>query len=273
MDRVRVEAVVETLATLGRESETIAEVAHDARNMVTALCLYCDLLEEPGVLAPDFLHYGSELRLIAAASHRLVQKLVALDTDAAHRDGAIQDASQSGSTLFQPALDWFEARPRIAAKPSQSQQPLEPLKSSDSKSEASGVDTRFPDQLSMAGTGQAGMSRTGMSQTGMSQSEMSLTGISQTGTGKTGMSQTGMSQHRAGWDAMAVATQESPDRPVPIATWPRWSRRAPFARTFSIASTSSTCACPLCATGARISRCWRLTFWTASAASTASSSR
>ena len=31
--------------------ESLAEVAHDARNMVTALALYCDLLEEPGVLA------------------------------------------------------------------------------------------------------------------------------------------------------------------------------------------------------------------------------
>jgi two-component system response regulator HydG len=67
-DRKRVEAVVETLAALRSESETVAEVAHDARNMVTALGLYCDLLEEPGVLAPPFLHYGSELRLVAAAT-------------------------------------------------------------------------------------------------------------------------------------------------------------------------------------------------------------
>jgi hypothetical protein len=48
--------------------------------MVTALGLYCDLLEEPGVLATPFVHYGSELRLVAAASRRLVEKLVALDT-------------------------------------------------------------------------------------------------------------------------------------------------------------------------------------------------
>ena len=81
-ERKRVEAVVETLATLGSKGETVAEVAHDARNMVTALGLYCDLLEEPGVLATPFLHYGNELRLVAAASHRLVEKLVALDTHA-----------------------------------------------------------------------------------------------------------------------------------------------------------------------------------------------
>jgi signal transduction histidine kinase len=76
----RVETVVHTLATLGGRSESLAEVAHDARNMVTALALYCDLLDEPGVLAAPFAHYSGELRLVAAASRRLVEKLVALDT-------------------------------------------------------------------------------------------------------------------------------------------------------------------------------------------------
>jgi signal transduction histidine kinase len=89
-ERKRVEAVVETLATLRGEGETLAEVAHDARNMVTALGLYCDLLEEPGVLATPFLHYGNELRLVAAASHRLVEKLVAIDTRAVPGGGFSQ---------------------------------------------------------------------------------------------------------------------------------------------------------------------------------------
>ena len=78
-ERKRVEAVVETLATLRSQGESVAEVAHDARNMVAALGLYCDLLEEPGVLATPFTHYGNELRLVAAASRRLVEKLVSLD--------------------------------------------------------------------------------------------------------------------------------------------------------------------------------------------------
>src|SRR5580658_3884560 len=78
--RQQAEAVVETLTTLRSEGETLAEVAHDARNMVTALGLYCDLLEEPGVLATPYTHYGNELRLVAAASRRLVEKLVVLDT-------------------------------------------------------------------------------------------------------------------------------------------------------------------------------------------------
>jgi signal transduction histidine kinase len=80
-ERKRVEAVVETLATLRSDGESLAELAHDARNMVTALGLYCDLLEEPGVLAASFSHYGNELRLVAATSHRLVEKLVTLDSN------------------------------------------------------------------------------------------------------------------------------------------------------------------------------------------------
>jgi signal transduction histidine kinase len=78
--REPVQAVAETLAIPNRTGENLAEVAHDARNMVTALGLYCDLLEEPGVLSPQFTHYGSELRLMAVASRRLVEKLVTLDS-------------------------------------------------------------------------------------------------------------------------------------------------------------------------------------------------
>ena len=77
--RKRVETVVETLANLRGDGESLAEVAHDTRNLVTALWLYCDLLEEPGVLSPTFHHYAGELRLVAAASRRLVEKLVAID--------------------------------------------------------------------------------------------------------------------------------------------------------------------------------------------------
>ena len=103
-ERRRVEAIVETLSNLRAASENLAEVAHDARNMVTALGLYCDLLEEPGVLNPAYQHYGSELRLVATASRRLVEKLVALDAQAglpagaaAHRNGL--GSSESGAQL------------------------------------------------------------------------------------------------------------------------------------------------------------------------------
>jgi signal transduction histidine kinase len=59
--------------------QRLAEAAHDARNMVTALGLYCELLEEPGVLTAEFRHYGGELRLLVATSRRLVDKLMAMN--------------------------------------------------------------------------------------------------------------------------------------------------------------------------------------------------
>jgi signal transduction histidine kinase len=120
VDRKRVEAVVETLATAAGRGDSLAEVAHDARNMVTALGLYCDLLEEPGVLGGPFTHYSTELRLVAAASRRLVEKLVALDSNTAanagslpglpkadthsRRQGAGRGAAQSGWDLMPATL-------------------------------------------------------------------------------------------------------------------------------------------------------------------------
>jgi signal transduction histidine kinase len=98
-ERKRLEAVVETLAAAGGHGETVAEVAHDARNMVTALGLYCDLLEEPGVLANPFTHYGSELRLVAAASRCLVEKLVAIDRNHDKPRNAQTNPRKAGGTL------------------------------------------------------------------------------------------------------------------------------------------------------------------------------
>jgi signal transduction histidine kinase len=73
----RPESWMEAVAVL--PGPMLGELAHDARNMITALELYCDLIEEPGVLAAPWRHYGSELRLVAAGSRRLVEKLEALD--------------------------------------------------------------------------------------------------------------------------------------------------------------------------------------------------
>jgi signal transduction histidine kinase len=103
-ERKRVEAVMETLATLRGGCENLAAVAHDARNMVTALGLYCDLLEEPGVLAVPFGHYGSELRLVAAASRRLVEKLVALDSNEIPTTDALIAPPQT--TRFDRSRSW-----------------------------------------------------------------------------------------------------------------------------------------------------------------------
>jgi signal transduction histidine kinase len=72
-------ATLEFINPQGTGCESIADVAHEARNMVAALGLYCELLEAPGVLASPFEHYGSELKMVAAASRRLVDRLAAMD--------------------------------------------------------------------------------------------------------------------------------------------------------------------------------------------------
>ena len=58
--------------------EPLAAIAHDTRNVVAALRLYCDLLAEPGVLSEGHQHYSAELQAIAAASSGLVEQLAAL---------------------------------------------------------------------------------------------------------------------------------------------------------------------------------------------------
>jgi signal transduction histidine kinase len=83
-EQKRVDKVVEVLSTITTRGQDVAEIAHDACNMVTALDLYCDLLREPGVLASPFAHYGGELRLVAAASRRLIDKLMSIDSPDAH---------------------------------------------------------------------------------------------------------------------------------------------------------------------------------------------
>jgi signal transduction histidine kinase len=117
-ERKRAEAVVETLATSRSEGESLAEVAHDARNMVTALGLYCDLLEAPGVLAIPYIHYGSELRLVAAASCRLVEKLAALDTEEDTEEGPEAAAGRTGllDTGKRPVKAESEKRSRSARR-------------------------------------------------------------------------------------------------------------------------------------------------------------
>ena len=75
---VRPSSVPADARRVSQEAEGWEMLAHDARNMLAALELYCDLLEEPGVLEPGYRHYAGELRLVAGASQRLIEKLGAL---------------------------------------------------------------------------------------------------------------------------------------------------------------------------------------------------
>lgn len=63
----------------GGTGEQLSGLIHDARNMVSALELYCDLLEEPGVLSAGYRHYADELRRVGAANRRLLEGLSRVD--------------------------------------------------------------------------------------------------------------------------------------------------------------------------------------------------
>jgi signal transduction histidine kinase len=67
-----------TLREEGGEALALAGIAHDARNLVTALGLCAELISEPGVLAPKHAHFGAEIRSIAASSAQLVRRLTEL---------------------------------------------------------------------------------------------------------------------------------------------------------------------------------------------------
>jgi signal transduction histidine kinase len=72
----------------------LAGLAHDARNMFAALSLYCDLLAEPGVLTPRYFHYADELKLVAQAGGRLVERL-----------GTAAAETQPASGVFSTPID------------------------------------------------------------------------------------------------------------------------------------------------------------------------
>lgn len=61
-----------------REKESLDAIAHDARNVVTALGLCCDLLAEPGVLSEEHRQFADELRVVASAGSGLVEQLTEL---------------------------------------------------------------------------------------------------------------------------------------------------------------------------------------------------
>src|ERR1700758_4916536 len=57
--------------------ERFDQLAHDARNVLSALRLYCDLLAEPGVLTSDHGHYAQELQAVTETASLLVERLAA----------------------------------------------------------------------------------------------------------------------------------------------------------------------------------------------------
>ncbi|HVT96251.1 MAG TPA: HAMP domain-containing sensor histidine kinase [Acidobacteriaceae bacterium] len=67
-----------TLREEGGEALALSGIAHDARNLVTALGLCAELISAPGVLAPKHGHFGAEIRSLAESSAQLVRRLTEL---------------------------------------------------------------------------------------------------------------------------------------------------------------------------------------------------
>jgi signal transduction histidine kinase len=59
-----------------KEKDRQEGLLHDARNLMGAIGLYCDLLSMPGVLQPEHRLYAEELRLLGARSGALIQHLM-----------------------------------------------------------------------------------------------------------------------------------------------------------------------------------------------------
>ncbi len=53
-----------------------AGLAHDARNMLAAMDIYCELLKAPGVLAAEHMHLADELLLLRDTSSGLVDRML-----------------------------------------------------------------------------------------------------------------------------------------------------------------------------------------------------
>src|ERR1035437_9942474 len=49
---------------------------HDARNLLGAIGLYCDLLSMPDVLHPEHRQYAEELRMLGTRSGTLIERLL-----------------------------------------------------------------------------------------------------------------------------------------------------------------------------------------------------
>lgn len=86
--------------------EPLAAIAHDARNILSALQLYCDLLSEPGVLAEEHQHFAAELRPLIAAGSGLIGRLAGRSVARGRRstNPPIPDLSAAVMSLREPLV-------------------------------------------------------------------------------------------------------------------------------------------------------------------------
>ena len=97
-----------TLESGARDSRS-TELVHDARNLIAALDLYCDLLAAPGVLATGFGEYAGDLRLLAGIGAKLVASLAGADAQPSSGDPISGDSlAINGAALRRRPLPEIE---------------------------------------------------------------------------------------------------------------------------------------------------------------------
>jgi len=82
------------------KADSAEELAHDARNFLSAVDVYCELLAAPQVLTPGFRHYAEDLHHLARTGARLLEQLAGRLASAPCRDAPIQPSSDAGSDLL-----------------------------------------------------------------------------------------------------------------------------------------------------------------------------
>lgn len=77
-----------------------AGLAHDARNLLAAMDIYCELLKAPGVLSAEHRHLADELLLLRDSSSGLVDRML---MQALHMEGGSEQATLQLRAAYDPA--------------------------------------------------------------------------------------------------------------------------------------------------------------------------
>lgn len=109
-------AVAPEQPVIGDMANSLAGLLHDARNIVAAMDLYCDLLAQPEVLSAESRHYAADLRLVSGAGRRLLDKLAITAAQSLHSSEAVTGAAASQQTFRScAAADATAAEGHLAA--------------------------------------------------------------------------------------------------------------------------------------------------------------
>jgi signal transduction histidine kinase len=107
------------------QEQTLSGLAHDARNLLSAIQVYCELIASPGVLTPRFLHYADDLLRLGETGSRLGERLIDALASAEQPATIPSPGSPSCSFMLRTAhpfagiqnlaLELEEMRPLLAA--------------------------------------------------------------------------------------------------------------------------------------------------------------